>query len=304
MTATYADVSSRIETDWYPYHEGEYFTHTDICQYFEWREPETKKLVSKKLYHDYKTKDPARLEKNGKTYRIIDDDAPEIDWQAADENKTIDIVLPFDLHKYVKFFPKCVICVAGEPNAGKTAFLYNVVLDNMYKHEITLYNSEGGKEQIKSRMSKFDIDIPNPPPFKTKERYEHFADKIHPDKFSVIDYIDADNEYWTVAQEISSMYRKLKSGIVVCAIQKREAMKNFKGQRVETSYGYGGTPTKKKTDLYVTMSNFPHRLRIEKGKAWMDETINPNGMQWTYKLVNGATFVSVERDYENEVSYE
>ena len=170
----------------------------------------------------------------------------------------------------------------------------------MCNHETTLYNSEGGKEQIKNRMIEFDVDIPSPPPLRTRERYEHFSDIIHPDKFSVIDYIDADNEYWTVAQEISSIYRKLKSGIVVCAIQKREATRNFKGQKVETSSGYGGTPTKKKTDLYVTMSNFPHRLKIEKGKAWVDKGVNPNGMQWTYKLIGGAKFVNIERDYENE----
>ncbi len=86
---------------------------------------------------------------------------------------------------------------------------------------------------------------------------------------------------------------------MVCAIQKKEAVRNMKGQRIETDAGYGGTPTKKKTDLYVTMS-YPGVLKIVKGKSWVNDLINPNGMRWTYKLVGGAKFVNIERDYENE----
>ena len=294
----YAEVSSRIETDWYPYHRDEWFTQRDICEWFDWREPKTKEAVSKKLYYEY-TKDIPILEKQNKAFRLIDDDAPEIDWQSADERNIFDIVLPFGLQNYVKLFPKSVICVAGEPNAGKTAFLYNTILMNMRKHAITLYNSEMGREQMKERFTNFEIDIPEPAPFVVKERYDNFADIVHPDKFTVIDYIDADNEYWTVSQEISRIHKKLKSGLVVCAIQKREAQKNLKGQRIETDSGYGGTPTKKKTDLYVTMS-FPGRLKIVKGKSWVDKEVNPNGMRWTYKLVGGAKFVQVERDFDNE----
>lgn len=296
---TYAKVSSRIDTDWYPYHKEEWFTQRDICDFFEWKESETKKAVSKKLYHESKEKEPPILEKNNKAYRLIDDEAEVMDWQGADSSKTFDIWLPFGLQKYVKIFPKSIICVAGEPNAGKTAFLYNVVLGNMHKHPITLYNSETSKEQMKDRLGRFDIDIPNPAPFVTKERYENFADCINPDGFSVIDYIDADNEYWTISQEISRLHKKLNNGIVVCAIQKKEAVKTFKG-RVETDSGYGGTPTKKKTDLYILMTNSnPHMLKIVKGKSWVDENVNPNGMTWTYKLVGGAKFF-IERFYDNE----
>jgi len=298
---TYKKVSLRIDSEWYPYHREEWFSQFDIYSFFDWKESKTRSLVSRKLYHDSEERKPPLLEKKNKVYRLIDDDAEEIDWQSADSNKVIDLGLPFDLHKYVKFFPKTIICVAGEPNSGKTAFLYNVILMNMHTHKITLYNSETSPEQMKERMENFDIEIPSPAPFITKERYENFADVINPDGFSVIDYIDADSDFWSIGAEISRIYKKLQTGIVVCAIQKRENITNFKGQTIRNSSGYGGTTTKKRPSLYVTMTNsIPHKLRIEKAKSWKDSSINPNGMEWTYKLVGGAKFVCVERDYEDE----
>jgi len=298
---TYKRVSSRVETDWYPYHKEEWFSQLDIYSFFEWRESETRKLVSRKLFHDSTERKPPLLEKKGKVYRIIDDDAEEMDWQNADSTKVIDIILPFGISEYVKFFPKTIIVVAGEPNAGKTAFLYNVILDNMSRHIITLYNSETSSEQMKDRLSHFDTEIPNPAPFITKERYENFADIINPDGFSVIDYIDADNEFWSIGAEISRIYKKLNKGIVVCAIQKKENYKNFKGQEIRNTTGYGGSLTKKRPALYLTMtSSIPHKLTIEKAKTWAYLTVNPNGMQWTYKLVGGAKFVNIERVGEEE----
>ena len=300
MVDVYKQVSSRIDTDWYPYHREEWFSQDDLCRFFEWREADTRQAVSKKLYHESKVKVPPILEKMGKTYRLIDDDAEEMDWQSADTTNVIDISLPFGLERYVKFFPKTIICVAGEPNAGKTAFLYNVIVKNMGKHVITLYNSETGREQMKERFDNFDIQIPCPAPFKTKERYENFADVIDPDGFSVVDYIDADNEFWSIGAELSRLHKKLRTGVVVCAIQKKPGMKNFRGEIISSDMGYGGAPTLKRPALYVSMTeSSPHRLKIVKGKSWMDKTLNPNGMMWTYKLVGGAKFVNIERFYED-----
>lgn len=296
----YKKVSSRIDSDWYPYHTDEWFTHDDVVRFFEWRDQDTKKAVSKKLYHDTAERKHPLLEKQGKAFRLVDEDAEEIDWQAADPTQTIDIALPFGLHDLVKFFPKTIILVAGEPNAGKTSFLNNVIKMNWHKHIITLYNSESSPEEMKERWDNFGEEIPNPPPFKTKRRYENFADIIDPNGFSVIDYIDADNEYWSIGAEISKIHKRLINGICVCAIQKKETAKNFKGETVTTNSGYGGTPTKKRPALYLLMTSFPNRLIIEKAKTWKDKSVNPNGMAWTYSLIGGAKFINIERDYNSD----
>lgn len=288
---TYAKVSARIDTEWYPYHRDEWFSLQDVCSYFIWNEQNTRRQVTRKLHHDYTERKTPLLDKLGKTYRIIDDIAEDIDWQNADTSKPIDIVLPFGLHKYVKLFPKSIICVAGEPNSGKSAFLMNTLLMNMDK-EWVFYNSETSKEQLKERFSYFaeEYPIPNPAPFKVKERYDNFADVINPSGHTIIDYIDADNEFWTIGAEISRLHKKLTTGIIALAIQKRPGFKTLKGQVVDSGMGYGGALTMKRPDLYITMTT-QNILTIKKGKSWQNPKVNPNGMMFKYSLVNGAKFI-------------
>ncbi len=296
MSDKYRQVSSRIECDWYPFHEDEEFSQDDICRHFQWNEPDTRHAVSQKLHND-KKKDPPILEKRGKAYRIIDRECEEIDWQSADGNSVVDIILPFNLQKYVKFFPKSIIIVAGSSNAGKTAWLYNFILMNMHKHIITLYNSETGREQMKERFSLFEQEIPNPAPFRTIERYDNFADIIKPNEISVIDYVDSDSDYYNSVIEISRIYRALK-GVAVIGLQKKSNVKDKWGKVTEYDVGYGGEPTLKRASLYIAMNQ--GKLKIVKGKSWADRQINPNGMKFTYKLIDGCKFVNIERDYENE----
>lgn len=295
----YAKVSARIDSDWYPYHRDEWFTLQDICSYFCWNEQNTRKQVTRKLYHDYAERKQPLLDKLNKAYRIIDDIAEDIDWQNADTSHPIDIVLPFNLHKYVKLFPKSIICVAGEPNSGKSAFLLNTLLMNINKDWV-FYNSETSREQLKERFGNFDIDIPNPAPFKVKERYENFADVINPSGYTIIDYIDADSDFFTIGAEISRIHKKLTTGICVCAIQKKPGVKNFKGQMIDSGIGYGGALTMKRPDLYITMTT-QNILTIKKGKSWINPKVNPNGMMWKYSLVNGAKFLFTPHNQQEEL---
>jgi len=288
MSDIYKRVSSRLEIDWYPYHKEILFTQNDVCVHFQWFDPELRQAVSKKLYHDYKERKPPILELNGRGYRVLDTEVEEMDWQHADKTATVDLLLPFDLQQYVKFFPKSVIVIAGVSNAGKTAFLYNFILMNMHKHIITLYNSETSPEQMNDRLSGFDMEIPNPAPFRTIDRYDNFADVIDPDGISVVDYVDNDVEVYNNGLEISRMFHKLRRGVVFAALQKKKL----------EELGYGGNPTLKRAALYLSMN--PNKLKIVKGKSWKDPTVNPNGMMWNFKLINGARFCQIERDYENE----
>jgi hypothetical protein len=297
MNDTYAKVSARIDTEWYPFHRDEWFTLQDICSYFMWNEQATRRQVTRKLYHDYKERKEPLLDKLGKTYRLIDDIAEDIDWQNADTSKPINLVLPFNIHKYVKLFPKSIICIAGEPNSGKSAFLLNTLLKNLDKDWV-FYNSETSREQLKERFDNFNIEIPNPAPFKVKERYENFSDVLRPDGYTIIDYIDADVDFFNIGAEISRIHKKLTTGICVCAIQKKPGIKNFNGKIVDSGMGYGGALTLKRPSLYITMTT-QNILTIKKGKSWVDSKINPNGMMWQYKLVNGADFHydRIEEDY-------
>ena len=266
MSDIYSSVSSSLDAEWYPYHEDEWFTHKEICDHFGWREIDTRHALSQKLYYDSVDKKPPYLEKKGKTYRIIDRSLDEIDWQSADSNKTLDIFLPFNLHEYVKFFPKSVIVIAGASNAGKTAWIYNFILMNMYKHKITLYNSETSREQMKERFLNFEEEMPNPPPFRTVERYDNFADVINPNEVSAIDYVDADDDFYRNGIEISRIYRALDRGMAVIGIQKKSDFKTFKGQIIKQKLGYGGDTTIKRASLYIAMD--AGTLEIVKAQSW------------------------------------
>ena len=57
--------------------------------------------------------------------------------------------------------------------------------------------------------------------------------------------------------------------------------------------GRGGSFGMEKPRLYLAMdSGF---LRIVKAKNWKDHSVNPNGFEWAYKVVGGASFVDVAK---------
>ena len=123
------------------------------------------------------------------SYRKIDNEKKAIDWQSADPDDWLPILLPFDLHSVAKIYPKSIIIVAGSKNEGKTSFLLETLRLNVNADmPVDLYNSETGPEQLKMRLEPFNFT--NPAPFKAYERYDNFADVIEPDHLSIIDYLD------------------------------------------------------------------------------------------------------------------
>jgi hypothetical protein len=244
-----------------------------------------------------------RLVKQGKLtknnysnkYRSIQKEATKLNWVDADTGNTIDLVFPFGIQRWVKIFPKSVLCIVAPPNHGKTAFLYNFIKDNMYHPlGIDLYNSDAGIEEVKERFSLFSEKIPNPPPFETYEQFDHFSDVIHPDHISVIDYLDMNSDVYMVGEELEQIFRKLNKGIALVAMQKKPNTTSF-----QNDYAIGGVFTIKKARLYLSMDRSTQMegfsiLKIVKAKSRIDPTINPNGKEFAYKLVNGTDFVNIQ----------
>lgn len=251
----------------------------------------------------------SRLEKKGivssigrdGAYRRIDMEAPEIEWQRADPNKIVPLHFPFGIHDYVKIFPKSIVIVAGGKNAGKTAFLYNFIQMNMMDFPIDLYNSETSPEQMKERFA--PLDIPEPAPFKVYERYDNFADILHSDRISVIDYLDFNSEVYLAGTEIDAIFRKIKS-VAVIALQKPPATPVMvKGVRkmIERDLAYGGGFTAKRAVLYISLSY--NKLKLLYVKTPKQPKINPNNMQWSFRIAeDGVHFTDVNRYYETDYS--
>jgi hypothetical protein len=222
-------------------------------------------------------------------YKLVCKEVDEVDWQNA-EDVPVDILLPFDMQEYVEIFERSIIVVAGTSNVGKTAYLYHFILKNMNHHLIDLYNTETSPGQMRRRMNRIaqqmGVEIPYPAPWRTLERYEDFESVIHPDRISVIDYLEVTEDFYMVGATIKRIWRRLNKGLVVIALQKAEGFKTRDGRVLTRDLAIGGQFTKHKAQLYLSFdsTNNPNLVRgkVVKAKVW--HKINPNGMTFTFEI--------------------
>ncbi len=231
--------------------------------------------------------------------RKVEDDLMEMDLLTAEPAKPLDIKYPFGLEKYVLTLPRSIIVIAGEPNAGKTAFLLNFCLLNQWKQHVVYFSSEMGASRLRARLDKHP-DIANLGiGFQAFERGYNFHDAVgkYPEAINVIDYLEIYENFYEIGAKMKDIFDKLKgNGICVIATQKNPS-KKFGGKIEHNDLGRGGTFGLEKASLYLAMDsagmNGYSRLKIVKAKEWAQETINPNGLEWGYKLVNGCQFVDI-----------
>jgi len=211
------------------------------------------------------------------TYRRIDTSAENIDFLNAIVNP-IDIKYPFGIENLVHTLPKNIIVVAGVSNAGKTAFLLNIVAKNMYKHNIHYFSSEMDASEMKLRLEKFSgIDL-SQWKFYPKERVSDFDQVIQPNDINIIDFLEVYEDFWKVGGMIKDIYNKLDQGIAIIAIQKNK----------QSEFGLGGGRGLEKARLYINID--PGKIKIIKGKNRVDDDINPDNMAINFKLVQGCQF--------------
>ena len=236
----------------------------------------------------------------GGRYKKIDTEANRIDWQSADPNNIVPLVFPFGIEEWARIYPKSIVVVAGGKNQGKTAFLYNVIKMNIEKFVIDLYNSETGPEQMKERLSY--LDIPEPAPFNTYERYDNFADIIHPDHLSIIDYLDMNSEVYLVGTEIDNIFRKLKKGVAIIGLQKPPPTVTWvRGEKklIERDLAYGGGFTAKRACLYISLSANRCKLLYVKTPAKL--RVDPANLAWVFRFADdGVHFLDIQRSYESD----
>ena len=226
-------------------------------------------------------------------YQILDVEPDEIDWQEA-EDVPVDLILPFGMHNMVEIYEKSIIIVAGTSNVGKTAYLYNFILDNMAVHLIDLYNTETSPGQMRRRMNMMaaakGMEIPNPAPWKTLDRYDNFEDVLHPDHISVIDYLEITEDFYFIGRDIKRMWRKLNQGVLLIALQKGDPYKDKKGNPVYKDLAIGGQFTKHKAQLYLSFdyTNNPSMVRGKIVKAKVYNGQNPNNRTFTFSIDRGV----------------
>ena len=228
-------------------------------------------------------KDDGKIQKVGTkdgVYRRVDDVAEEIEWWNADD-KPAAFKLPLGILEYCTIYPKNIITIAGSPNSGKTALSLNIALLNAGNSQVDYYSSEMGDCELKTRLSLFQgVSFDTWKRIKFKERAGNFADVIHPDHISIIDFLELTNDFWQIASLTKEIYDRLNTGICVINIQKGH------GKEI----GRGGDLGLEKPRLYLALES--GRVKIIKAKAWAKTGLNPNGLQREFKIVQGAKFIT------------
>ena len=254
------------------------FTSTELCQWAGLTTREQHQAVSQALSRRiHKSKIEKAGLRNGH-FRKIESDCAAIDFLATDE-PAVDITLPFGLDEMVELMPGNICVVAGEPNAGKTALLLNVVQMNMHKAQVHYFSSEMGAQEMKKRLIKFGLPL-NAWTFRSWERTGNFQDAIRPGHgvINIIDFLEISEDFYRVGGQLKAIHDKLHGAVAIVALQKNKG----------TDLGLGGGRSLEKPRLYLALE--PGLIKIVKAKNWRTKD-NPNGMQLMFKIVDGCRFL-------------
>ena len=237
------------------------------------------RLCDKDVIKRYGTKDGV--------YRRVDTDVEKLNWKTA-TTKPMKISWPFCIEDMVNVFPGNIAVLAGAPNAGKSAFVYNFIKQNMHDHEVHLFSSEGGAEEMHQRLSKFGLDL-DEWNFSAWERGDNFADVIRPDAINVIDYLEVHDDFFKVGGMLKEISDKIGKGFALICIQKNKGRDE----------GLGGMRSLEKPRLYMAMDH--GKLKIVKGKSWVNRDNNPNNQVIKFKIVDGCQFLPQSKWEKEEI---
>lgn len=256
-----------------------------------------KKLCSKVLSELAKEKIIERTGSKNGNFRLISDEAPDIDIYAP-KKEFLKLQFPLELHSYYHAMPKNIIIIAGTQDAGKTAFLLRFVAMNMNRGmKIRYQTSEMGTAELQNRLEMFeDIPMNQWERVNFKENSSNFQDYILPNGINVIDYLEVTDNFYLVGSELKKIFDRLETGIAVIGLQK-----DFKAE-----LGRGGTFSLEKPRLYVSLTSNPPEggiAKIVKCKNWADKRINPNGRECNFKIRDGNQIRQVTKwDYYKGLS--
>jgi hypothetical protein len=255
------------------------FSIRDLDYDLDFKTPDQKEQRTKILEKFVAEKILSREGKRRGIYRPYKSDLEKIDFRNADDN-FVNIWLPFRLHDLVGLLPGNIVIVAGEPNAGKTALLLNLIKNNQHRFDTHYFNSEMGAGELKTRLSKFQEFPPSGWKFNAYNRDCDFEDVLFKGtgNLNIIDFLEIHDNFYLVGEKIKAIHESLDGALAIIAIQRNKG----------SEFGLGGQRTMEKARLVINIS--PGTMQITKAKNFINPEINPNWMKANFKLVNGCQF--------------
>jgi hypothetical protein len=210
--------------------------------------------------------------------------------------KPLPMQLPLGLDQYVLIYPGDLIVVAGATNAGKTAFFLNLAHLNWYLFPVKYLTSELSDQRLSIRLHDFcevhgtslddweqHVDF--------RSRNSHFAPALNPACLNVVDYLEIYRDFHEAGIPIKEIFRRQQGqpGVTFMGMQMKHG----------NSHGRGGALTMEKPFLYLTIDHFKerglNRLVIEKAKDPARDDVDPNGMDFWFRIERGCRFIPVEK---------
>ena len=204
--------------------------------------------------------------------------------------------LPLGLDQYVLIYPGDLIVVAGATNAGKTAFFLDLVQLNWHLFPVKYLTSELSENRLTLRLRRFcevhgtslddweqHVDF--------RSRNSNFAPVLNPAGLNVVDYLEIYKDFQEVGMPIKEIFRcqQGQPGVTFMGLQMKHG----------NVLGRGRALTMEKPFLYLTLDNFKerglNRMVIEKAKDPARDDVDPNGMDFWFRIEKGCKFIPVEK---------
>ncbi len=210
--------------------------------------------------------------------------------------KALTLRLPLGLEEYVLIYPGDLIVVAGATNSGKTGWFLNLVRLNWDQFRGKYLTSELSEARLAIRLHRFGevhgttldewerhVDFIS--------RSSNFAPALNPAWLNVVDYLEIYKDFQEVGLPIKDIFRRQQGhpGVTFVGLQMKHG----------NSIGRGGALAMEKPFLYLTMDYFKevglNRLVIEKAKDPARDDVDPNGMEFWFRIEKGCDFIPVEK---------
>jgi len=216
-------------------------------------------------------------------YHRIDTDLQLMDWVTA-QVEPYPIWLPLGLNEKAVISPGNIIVVAGETNAGKTAFVLQTIYRNLSTNggahgTIRLFNSEMHPAELRGRLLSIDNRVEAWAGLHPYSRTRDFHLVVDPDGLNVIDYLENLDDFWKVGQYIAAVHNALHGGVAIICLQKKTG--------AELARGAEFTLEKARLGLSISFDGHANYMRITKCKTPVNFP-NPQGQEIDFTIDKGA----------------
>lgn len=258
------------------------FTVSEICRalgFVRKEDAKERNVIRQEIHRLKKTNTIESFGNRNDVYRLIEQNLEPMDFKNA-PTAPLPVVWPLmEDGPMFNIYSGNIAVVAGNFNAGKTAYLLAFTRLNMEKFKINYYSSEMGSSELRIRLQQFENIELHEWDFEAFERSDFFQDVVDSGKITIIDFLEVSDAFYQVAGMLTKIHDKLRGGkgIALVALQKPPGR----------DLGRGGAFSAEKPRVYLSIESGV--IKIVKAKNFHGDR-NPNGMKRNFSLFRGAKF--------------